>query len=708
MTKQVIDNLLRKLLSINMNKNLILIVVLCAFCFTAKSQGCDANIIVPAEEACVGSMITITGFGEKTTGCLNEFTQKIEIVKAPNGADPDAVLSEDGTEITVKFDKSGVYRFKYTFTDAEGCSNTEPCVAFGEINIIEPAARFPMDTIVVCKGLPFDVGVQLLGATGGTVTDNASFTKGIVLDQMDETRGIISYTDKVQESFTLYITKADKASINCFNSLPEGEYFDSIVVIALEELAFVPIGDPENPECDLANENYFMKFKLTGGLGNYSIDSSADATLSGDTLTTFIRPSGEPYSISVFSDDVCGLRTAIDTFKVEGANECACIVNAGAMPSDAVFACANDKIELSYDSTLYFGREIDNLLFILHNTPGDTIIDFLSVSDQPFFSSEGLVDSQLFVSAVVGPFTIEDFDLASSSCFNISPGTPITWRSDEVYDIGGNAEFCATEQNRMYSIENDTLKPGSSQFWYLEDQANAFIEGQNSERAFVSFTGTGDSKLYLQSDFQLNDSTTCVTLDSLTVTNNGMQAQPVSNVIFWPGEIFASTSDGPCYQWGSITTTGKFSMDIFDGENDKFFYAKESVLTDFADVSYFVAVYDSPGCEFSMDNCNSIIFYNPNLLPGLNVDLEDDFDLDIMPNPNDGTFRLELKGSFRGQYIIEVYNDLGQKINGQVIEKEYNLAIKDIDLNQAAEGLYYIVITNELGEREVVKTVITR
>jgi hypothetical protein len=191
--------------------------------------------------------------------------------------------------------------------------------------------------------------------------------------------------------------------------------------------------------------------------------------------------------------------------------------------------------------------------------------------------------------------------------------------------------------------------------------------------------------------------------------DGSIEAPELSNIILWPGNIVASTSDGPCYQWGFTNKFGIFEFNIIEGANDKYFFSDEALTQSILqERSYFVAIFDTPNCEFSLQNCNSIIFFNETLKPGLKESDIDNFSIDIAPNPNDGTFRFELRGDYKGDYRIDVMSDIGQRVRNYTVSKQYDRSITDMNLSDLTEGLYFIVITNEFGKREVVKTIISK
>lgn len=673
--------------------------------FTINDSGSTTKV-------CIGTSVSVRASGSRTAGCALDIEQFIDIIDAPAGSDPTITL-EDPDEISYSmiFNKAGSYTLRYTFKDAPSCSNTTPCIETKTIEVVNPRARFISPSIKVCKGDQFNVDVEFMGATDATVRrfGDVTFIKGV--SPSANNIGNVEYNIPVSSNFKLYIVRASNSGIpNCLNE----ELLDSIAVIALDKPEAVPIWDgvEGTPLCDDSNENYIMKYKLRGGDNVFSLITQGEAEIvGGDTLITNIRPSGEAFSIMLNSGETCG------DFEVSEMYECACDINAGAMPGSSFSNCQDATIILDHDITNLNTRGIDNLLFVLHAdpNPGESIENILSWSDKPEFDLPGIefVDSLLYVSAVVGPYNVntDSLDLDVSSCKNITPGTPVEWISNDKFNIAGKTEVCAFEQNRMYTIENDSIKDGSQPNWVLKDNSGAFIEAQNSERIFLSFIGNATSTLYYETNFRINDELSCITVDSIQIeVDPNESAEPESKIILWPGDILASTSDGPCYQWGSIPKFGDFRFNLFDGANEKYYYSPVEIKgSELEDNTYFVAIFDSENCEFSLENCNSIIFYNSDgLLPGLSIKDADDFNIELSPNPNDGFISIEISGSYKGLYKVEVFNEIGQILNDFQIDKYGNYHREEMDLSQQSEGLYFVVISNEFGKKLIIKTIIAR
>jgi hypothetical protein len=667
------------------------IIILCS----PESWSCSNAIIIGPEKLCLERNGTYTGIADKELGCGTNTTQTIEVVSAPPGANPQLTKqNEIGNDVRIKFDRVGTYIIRYTFEDQDDC-NVPPCIVEKATEVFLPEAEFVESRVEICKGDILQTDINFTNASNATVT---SLSGAINVTGVSGGTGTYVSDLPITESVTLRITKVEETALNC--SLTK--VFDSLQVVVLDEPSIELIAI----DCDVTNTQYSAQYRIMGGSGEYTLETPGIGSISGDIFTTNFRPSGEAFTFSINTGDVCG------SFESTEKEICVCNAEAGMMQDNSAAACASDPIIVFHDKTNLEKRPSDSIIYILHNNDQDDIGAVLDSSYVPIFNlpRPELADSQLYISAVVGPITLENFDL-NVACRDVSFGTPVRWFSSDDFDINGKLDVCGDERNRMYSVKlNQALKSPSVQSWELSSASEAVVESQNRERIFLSFPTNSNNTLYYHNDFMVNDSTICRTTDSIEISVDGAVSAPeLSKIILWPGDIFASTSDGPCYQWGFTNKFGNFGFNIIEGANEKYFYSDDAITQSILqERSYFVAIFDSPNCEFSLQNCNSIVFFNQTLNPGLKQSDVDNFSVEIAPNPNDGDFRLELKGDYRGNYNIEVLSDIGQRVKTYSVYKEYDRSITDVNLNGVADGLYFIVITNEFGKREVVKTIVAK
>ena len=65
---------------------------------------------------------------------------------------------------------------------------------------------------------------------------------------------------------------------------------------------------------------------------------------------------------------------------------------------------------------------------------------------------------------------------------------------------------------------------------------------------------------------------------------------------------------------------------------------------------------------------------------------------EIIPNPNNGSFKLHLSSNSVGNMYISVVSQYGQRCYSEEIKAEANM-IKEISLVDKAKGVYYVILT---------------
>jgi hypothetical protein len=96
--------------------------------------------------------------------------------------------------------------------------------------------------------------------------------------------------------------------------------------------------------------------------------------------------------------------------------------------------------------------------------------------------------------------------------------------------------------------------------------------------------------------------------------------------------------------------------------------------------------------------------YTINILPGLIFEEENNFSLNIYPNPSDGIYQLEYINAVNGGINIDVFDITGNKIVANTITQEEGVI--NLDITNVAPGLYFIKATLSNGEtviKEIIK-----
>ncbi|MEI8202251.1 MAG: M4 family metallopeptidase [Bacteroidota bacterium] len=98
---------------------------------------------------------------------------------------------------------------------------------------------------------------------------------------------------------------------------------------------------------------------------------------------------------------------------------------------------------------------------------------------------------------------------------------------------------------------------------------------------------------------------------------------------------------------------------------------------------YYVVVTDSNACSSPASNTVYVV-------AGINENSNNDFS--IIPNPNQGSFKLQLNKSYYGKINLMITNTLGQMVYAKQIDA---LPTQQISLNSLENGVYFLNIRNE-------------
>jgi hypothetical protein len=464
----------------------IVLVLAIIILYSPESKACNSPAINGPEKLCLDRNGTYTGTANKESGCGINTTQTIEVVSGPDGANPTLTeQNNDGNDVRIKFDKVGTYVIRYTFQDQTDC-NVEACTIEKTTEVFLPAAEFVESSVEICKGDILETNINFINASNATVT---SLNGAINVAGVSGGTGTYVSDLPIQQSFTLKITKVEETLLNCSQTM----LFDSLKVIVLEEPEIEFLGTFCNPQ----NTEYSAEYRITGGSGTYTLETPEVGEITGDILTTNFRLSGEAFTVRINTGPVCG------SFERTEMRECICNTEPGMMQDNSVSVCASDPITVKHDKTNLVKRLSDSIIYVLHkNDSGQKQIgQVLDSSYVPTFELPGpeWADSLLLISAVVGPITLENFDL-DFSCREeaVTFGTPVRWFSSDDFSIEGKLDVCGDEMNRMYAVKlNEPLKTPSSQSWEIGEDSEVVVESQNSERIFLSFPGASSNSNYL-------------------------------------------------------------------------------------------------------------------------------------------------------------------------------------------------------------------
>jgi hypothetical protein len=171
-----------------------------------------------------------------------------------------------------------------------------------------------------------------------------------------------------------------------------------------------------------------------------------------------------------------------------------------------------------------------------------------------------------------------------------------------------------------------------------------------------------------------------------------------------------SVVEDACYQWGYSYSEGNdiVEVQLNDGNDDRFFFSDDPIPQVNGDTIYWVDVYFKDGngnCDFTSSNCITRSFYNSEGPPQLQIGNGDTNEFILYPNPSSGEVNIRIRGEFGGDYTLDIFTQMGQKVSSKSYLKEYWTLTGTANMENMAPGVYIFRFTNEAGEQQIFKIV---
>ena len=102
---------------------------------------------------------------------------------------------------------------------------------------------------------------------------------------------------------------------------------------------------------------------------------------------------------------------------------------------------------------------------------------------------------------------------------------------------------------------------------------------------------------------------------------------------------------------------------------------------------------DGSGCSNTYTD-TIVVVYDPNSIQKISSN----FNLNIWPNPSNGTVNISLSEFANSEVIVSVYNAVGQEISKEIFKKGGSTN-KILNLSDESNGLYVIKVSNGIEEK---------
>ena len=164
--------------------------------------------------------------------------------------------------------------------------------------------------------------------------------------------------------------------------------------------------------------------------------------------------------------------------------------------------------------------------------------------------------------------------------------------------------------------------------------------------------------------FTVTNASGCSASDSMTIYVN---PAPTAPTVTQSGSDLVTTATGDL-QW-------YLDGNPVPGATNQTFTPTESG-------NYYVVYTDDNGCSATS-----------NMVTGLG-DWVEKLEMTIFPNPNNGTFFLQLNGQVAATFTLSIVDLLGREISRQTVQAG-NTSIVEINAGEISSGIYHVVLKNE-------------
>lgn len=189
--------------------------------------------------------------------------------------------------------------------------------------------------------------------------------------------------------------------------------------------------------CTPTRNAYTVSFAVTGGQSPYTIQGLA-GTWSNNTFTSEPLANASFYAATV--TDAGGCRAAIE----RGTADCACSTRAGSMIDTLVNVCVGDTAIATWRQNGAVLDANDQVQFVLHDAPGNTLGKVLAISNTPAFlwnAATMTAGQRYYVSAMVGDRMGNVVD-QNDPCLQVAPGQPVVFHAPPVVQAGNDTSVC--------------------------------------------------------------------------------------------------------------------------------------------------------------------------------------------------------------------------------------------------------------------------
>ena len=242
------------------------------------------------------------------------------------------------------------------------------------------------------------------------------------------------------------------------------------------------------------------------------------------------------------------------------------------------------------------------------------------------------------------------YTLTAYGCTNTEDVTVTVNPSPILTDITIHPSGYACD-NTMYQNFGASLPPAPGMHYnWVAENGYVWAIGANGQYCIVNFNTPGDAVVYLV----INNDTTGCGIDNAFPVSVSSAGNINPEVIYYTGMFICKDADVDNYQWGYDDAISFDSTAIIGANNQNYAIANPDTLNKL----YWVIT--------NRGGCTQKSYYRvPGSTTGI-VNVNDQMDMKVYPNPAAEFINVELEHAGTGNVNIAVTNMLGQKVNSTI------------------------------------------
>lgn len=300
-------------------------------------------------------------------------------------------------------------------------------------------------------------------------------------------------------------------------------------------------------------------------------------------------------------------------------------------------------------------------------------------------------------------------------CINtiINACTPLNILQLPIIDTLSKSTFCQNQQDSSTIIHTFPIGSSSFKYEWINTDSRISILPLDQKRALITLEKdkTGSIPITIK----------------VTDTKSGCSDTKQNTIIISKGEapkidtfsrIYTENSDPSkgyilvypdpnlCYLWEEDTSgnSGFKPANCYDSNNYPYCEPSSKNLTQNSKFQVKIWYKTNGVCPDFSTTCYNTATKSRN--SSFDSNIQNPLQLLVIPNPNDGNFSLKLTGGLNGNYRVLLIDDIGEKIIKSSFTKSFEDVKLDFNYDHLTNGLYYLHLLDEEGNRFLQKIIV--